>query len=410
MNLTVGVDIKAACGKTISGVGLHIIRLLESIDRIAPAGWQFPLFFECSNKQMARRAHDRFPVSKRMPIVPVPFPKTKYATIRRLLQKHWYARFVNRHGCQVFHGPAHMVSSHYRIPTVVTIHDMAFFYHDLYPPTFANALKQAVLNSLSSAAVVIALSEATKNDVADISDRKKDVHVVYGAGNFSSPPTNVSATDEHRVLQELGIQDKYILYVGDFGPRKNLPFLIESFARFRNSSVLTHPVSPDSASDNPVDPRTVQLVMAGNSVEAKPALQKIAGQHGIENTALIFPGRVSDQTLSTLYRHAAVFALSSKAEGFGMIILEAMSSGVPVVACDITTIREVAGDAAVLVPLGDTEAFAHSLRKVLTQPDWRASLITRGHQRVKKFSWENNARETLELYKLASQTAGRANS
>jgi len=415
VSLTVGVNVSAACGAALSGVGYHIICLLRSIDRLAPSDWKFPLFFECSNRTAVVRARQRLPVSDRMPLVPVPFPSIPLATVHRLLNKFWYPFFIRRQKCDVFHGPAHLVNQFLGIPTIVTIHDLAFFFHQLYQPEFTAALQESVLSSMQSAHVVIALSEATKRDVAQVARREKDVYVVYGAGNYANDGAQSQKPQDAEILQRMGIQGRYVFYVGDFGPRKNLPFLIHSFGHLLTRKGVDrkkfwNAVEGESERNgfHDIEPFPLQLVLAGNSSpDVKKALWDQAETLGMDRNAVILPGRVDDDELAVLYRNASVFALTSKAEGFGMIILEAMSYGVPVVAAYSSVILEVAGDAAELVPKDNALAFACSLYTVLTSSSKRECMIQRGYERVRQFSWDRTALETLALYQLARDGTGR---
>ena len=145
--------------------------------------------------------------------------------------------------------------------------------------------------------------------------------------------------------------------------------------------------------------------------DAAPALV-LAGYAGWRNENLISPadraelgpalrelGRVPDSELRALYASATVFAFPSLHEGFGLPVLEAMVAGVPVVASDIPAIREVAGDAAVLVPPGDADAWAEALSRVLESPTLQAELAGAGRRRAAVFSWARTAEATLGVYR-----------
>ena len=106
-----------------------------------------------------------------------------------------------------------------------------------------------------------------------------------------------------------------------------------------------------------------------------------------------------DPELRALYASATVFAFPSLHEGFGLPVLEAMVAGVPVVASDIPAIREVAGDAAVLVPPGDADAWPEAVSRVLESPSLQAELAGTGRRRAALFSWARMAEATLGVYK-----------
>ena len=116
-------------------------------------------------------------------------------------------------------------------------------------------------------------------------------------------------------------------------------------------------------------------------------------------TALVRLGRVPESELRTLYAGAAVFAFPSRHEGFGLPVLEAMAAGAPVIASDIPSIREVAGDAAVLVPPDDPVAWADALDGLLADEDHGRALAKAGRLRAGQYPWAATVAATLELYR-----------
>jgi glycosyltransferase involved in cell wall biosynthesis len=112
-----------------------------------------------------------------------------------------------------------------------------------------------------------------------------------------------------------------------------------------------------------------------------------------------FLGFVRDETLAVLYRLASVFAFPSLYEGFGLPVLEAMASGTPVVTSNVSSLPEVAGDAAVLVDPYDVEAIASGLERVLSDPALASELSRRGLRRAREFSWERSVVRTHDIYR-----------
>jgi glycosyltransferase involved in cell wall biosynthesis len=119
---------------------------------------------------------------------------------------------------------------------------------------------------------------------------------------------------------------------------------------------------------------------------------------------VITPGFISDSDLAWLYGHAMAFVFPSRYEGFGLPVLEAMQAGCPVVAYDNSSIPEVAGDAALLVPDGDS--LVPAITKVLKDEALRQTLIQKGKARAKRFSWDRTARETLGVLSEAAKEGG----
>jgi glycosyltransferase involved in cell wall biosynthesis len=114
--------------------------------------------------------------------------------------------------------------------------------------------------------------------------------------------------------------------------------------------------------------------------------------------AVIFTGFVEDEDLPALYRGAQLFVFPSLYEGFGLPILEAMASGIPVITSTTASMPEVAGDAAVLVDPRDPEAIAEAMARVLAEERLRQALIQKGLARARRFTWDTVAHDTLALY------------
>ncbi|MGH2544164.1 MAG: glycosyltransferase family 4 protein, partial [Ardenticatenaceae bacterium] len=128
----------------------------------------------------------------------------------------------------------------------------------------------------------------------------------------------------------------------------------------------------------------------------QPFFDQLA-RSGLEPDVL-FPGYVAEDDLPALYQLATVFAFPSLYEGFGLPPLEAMSCGVPVVANNASSLPEILGDAALLVPPTDTTALAAALRRLLHDPELRRDLRQRGLKQATRFSWQKAARETITVY------------
>jgi glycosyltransferase involved in cell wall biosynthesis len=243
-------------------------------------------------------------------------------------------------------------------------------------------LSTAVASSVRRATAVVALSEYTKTEIAELLGRRSGVHVIYGAGNYPAPADTVPAPGDAGILGGLGVTRPYVLYVGDFNPRKNVPYLVRSFAALRKKAPQLD----------------VQLVLAGQSAEVRDSLIQQATDAGLSQHDVVLPGRVSNADLAVLYRNAGVFALCSLMEGFTLVTLEAMSYGVPVVATRTSSIAEGTGDAAELVPLDSPKVTAAALQLALLPGPRRDEMRKRGLIRAQQFTWERTAHQTLSLY------------
>ncbi|HET9360065.1 MAG TPA: glycosyltransferase family 1 protein, partial [Vicinamibacterales bacterium] len=183
-----------------------------------------------------------------------------------------------------------------------------------------------------------------------------------------------------RVRERYQLDHQFVLYVGNIKPHKNLVRLIEAFSRLRQ------------------DHGDIKLLIIGDEISKLPALRRAVHSHKLRKHVR-FLGYLKDDTLTVLYRLAAVFVFPSLYEGFGLPPLEAMASGTPVVTSNLSSLPEVTGDAAVLVDPYDVDSIEHGIRRVLDDPSLADDLRRKGLQRAREFSWERSVEETLRVYR-----------
>lgn len=171
------------------------------------------------------------------------------------------------------------------------------------------------------------------------------------------------------VLQELGITGPYLLTVANKKPHKNLEMALRTFARL---------AAPNA---------TLQLVMVGERFPHLVRLRELARDLGVSDR-VVDVETLSDAHLASVYAHAEVFLFPSRQEGFGMVALEAMAAGTPVVAVHRAPIPEVVGEAAILVPMDDDAAMAAAVTRLRTDARWRDDRIAAGKARAASFTWQ----------------------
>jgi glycosyltransferase involved in cell wall biosynthesis len=238
-------------------------------------------------------------------------------------------------------------------PVVATVHDLlALERPDLHPERSVRQQEEQ-LRSLERAAMVFANSQATRDSL-----------IAHGVPDDKIVVTHLGVES----VSELDVEPRSsddVLYVGEPNRRKGFDVLVEAVAS--------------------APPGSFHVVHAGLAATAAPGVRSA--------------GQVSEPVLQRLYRTATVLCFPSRAEGFGLPVLEAMAAGLPVVASDIPAVREVAGPAAVLVPPGDAEALREALLELLGDPDRRGALAEAGRRRAAGFSWRTMAEATLAGYR-----------
>jgi glycosyltransferase involved in cell wall biosynthesis len=267
--------------------------------------------------------------------------------------------------------------------SVVTLHDLAFM---LYPQTHTAASRAyyaASGESVRRAERVIAVSQRTASDaVRLLGVDPVRMRVVPEAAAPAFGPR--AEADLQPLSARLGLRlapRQYGLFVGTLEPRKNVPLLLEAFGLVRRHL-------------------DVQLVVVGARGWLDEPIVAARARSGLESAAH-FVGVLGEEDLAVLYSHAGVFVLPSLYEGFGLPVLEAMACGAAVVCSSAGPLPEVAGDAAVLLPPEDAEAWSRAMLTVLTDA-WRAEdLRQRGYARARLFSWERAALATRDVYREA---------
>ncbi len=265
-------------------------------------------------------------------------------------------------GADVVHHPLPAHSRRIGVPQVATVHDVAFLRMDAaYDPLWRRLAERSYRAAARRGAALVCVSEATAGDAIELlgADPARVRVAHHGPGQIA-PGARRSAVPA----------DGPILFVGDTEPRKDLPGLLAAYARYRADATDPAP-----------------LVLAGAAAAA-------AGEPGVSGRA--DPG--ADE-LADLMRGARALVHSSRHEGFGLTLLEAMALGVPVVAVTSAGAREVCGDAALLVEPGD---LAGAIARVADDAGLRADLARRGSERAGRFSWESSALAHVEAYTLAA--------
>jgi glycosyltransferase involved in cell wall biosynthesis len=294
------------------------------------------------------------------------------------------------HPPDVLFVPSHVVPFVHPRRCVVTIHDLGYLYYAQAHTRFQRwHLGWTTKFNARTAQRIIADSQATSNDLQKsyhVAGNKVVVAYPSGAGELH-PVTDTAVLQQCRQRYRTGSQ--YLLYVGSLQPRKNLPTLVRAFG----AAVRAKAIDP-----------SIRLVLAGKQGWLPEDLGGIASDEGVKDRVEL-PGYVPDTDLSALLSGALAYILPSYYEGFGLPVLEAMACGTPVICSDVSSLPEVAGDAAMLVDPHDIAGLAHAMTRICNDPILRQTLIQLGLQRAKTFSWQTCARTVMDVL----ETVGKIN-
>ena len=277
----------------------------------------------------------------------------------------------------VYHFPNFILPPLSRGKSVVTIHDMSFMRF----PEFAEErnlkyLSARIRDTAARCDAIVTDSQFSADEITELvevdSSRVFPIHLGISPRFSPAPPA-----ESGPMLRELGIDGPYILSVGTIEPRKNIPLLVETFERLSG-----------------FDGRLVIAGMRGWKYE--PILARMKGSSRAAD--ITYLDYVPDSHLVPLYSGAELLVLTSFYEGFGFPPLEAMACGTPVVSAATGSLPEVLGTAAVLVEGFDAETWRGHVNRALTDTEQRERLVAAGREHAARFTWQETARKTVEVY------------
>jgi len=304
------------------------------------------------------------------------------------ISDEWAARLWHRARLpipvEVFTGPVDLFySPDFVLPptrpgtrTLLTVHDLSFLrYPDHFVPKLVRYLERVVPASVARADRVLADSEATRADLIRLLGTPPEkVEVLYSGVDPRFRP-EPEPGERERLRARYGLDRPYVLSVGTLQPRKNFVRLIRAFARLPDTGRV--------------------LVIAGGRGWLYESVLEEAAHHPDRVRVL---GFVEDADLPALYRGADLFVFPSFYEGFGLPVLEAMACGVPVVCSGVSSLPEVAGDAALLVDPEDEDGLRWAMERALEDEGLRREMTARGRARAAQFTWERAARQLLGVF------------
>lgn len=288
-------------------------------------------------------------------------------------------------GAAVAHVPYFGSALFPRLPTVITIHDLIPIVLPLYRGSAkVQAYTKLVSLAAQRASIILADSAASKRDIlAHLGVDARKVQVVYLAADERYRPVTDAATLD-AVREKYKLPEQFVLYLGGFDQRKNVPNLVRAFAK------VARGLGPDYS-----------LVLAGRLPATTSAFfpDVRAVVQEMELTEHVrWTGEVDEADKPALYTLASCFAFPSYYEGFGLPVLEAMACGTPAITSNVSSLPEVAGDAALTVAPGDPQALGDAMSGVLHEPARREAMRARGLRQAARFTWPAAAAQTAQVY------------
>ncbi len=369
--IRVGIDASGlATDKPATGLQRYTSCLLSALaSNMEDSGIALYLYFSGPVQPMYYAAEQ--PLSK---MLPGPALHWRMAPFARGWQRFGMGLAMHLDNLDLFHFPAPRMARYCPMPSVVTIHDLAALSLKGEQTSKERMYLPDALDAGRRATSLIAVSQSAGEEVVKYLNRP-DVTVIPEGVDLThfrpAAPAKVAAISQKYHL------DCYILCVGTLQTRKNHLGLIQAFER------IQHQVSHT-------------LVIAGHEGSGAQAIQDYLREHPDLRVRCI--GYVEDADLPALYTGADVLVWPSFWEGFGLPLIEAMACGTPVLTSNISSLVEVAGNAALLVDPHNLEDMARQLLSLLTDEALQKRLIQAGFERAQSMSWDHAAQETVAVY------------
>ena len=300
---------------------------------------------------------------------------------KALWREHGIVKDLLKDKVQVFHGLSGELPRGIRksgIRSVVTIHDLIFLRHpEFYPWVDAKIYAWKFRRTLREADHIIAISECTKRDVLEFGNVDPErVSVVYQscAPRFTK---DISSVEQEEIRLQYGLPKRFILNVGTIEQRKNIMLAVKALPHL---------------------PNDLSLVIIGRHTSYTNEVLDFVNTHDLSHRVFILHD-VPDEHLPALYAQAEAFVYPSVYEGFGIPIIEAISSGLPVVACTGSCLEEAGGPDNLYVATNDPEALATAVRQVLKGAPEREERIARSQEYIRRFEGHDVASQVLEIYR-----------
>lgn len=385
--MNIGIDYTPALFKNITGIGQYVYQLVHALARIDKENQYvlYPFFYSMFRKEFLKSR--QFPQQENFKLL---VPKGVPPLLLRILCNPFSPDYLREYffGDEEILHCTNYATPHFRRKKkkiVTTIYDITVFTHPkCHKKLNVVFVRHYIKKAIKLADRIIAISNYTKEDlVQHMGVRPERIQVVHLATDAGYKPVEDKPLID-RVRQKYRLPEKYILFVGAIEPRKNIQTLIYAYARLHKRYR-----------------EELGLVIAGAKGWQNKDIYQTVEKLEIDDR-VVFPGYIAKEDMSALYSGATVFVYPSLYEGFGLPVLEAMSCGVPVITSNVSSLPEIAGDAARLVCPTDVDELIAVLEEVLDDEELRKQMRQKSIKRASLFSWDRCAKETLKIYESLS--------
>jgi len=362
--MNIVVNTRLLLKNKLEGIGWFSYETLKRITTQHPEH-QFIFFFD-------RPFSEEFIFSSNIKPVVIA-PPTRHPFLWYLWLEQSVPKNLMKHGARLFFSPDGFLSLSSPVPSVPVIHDINFVHRPQDLPYFTRKFYNTFFPIYAQKAHrIITVSEYSKNDICkSYNIEPSKIDVVYNGSNSLYNP--IDEETKKRTKNTYSKGSDYFIFIGSLHPRKNIARLLEAFEMFKKSTSSS-----------------LKLLIVGEAMFKTKDIQKIYSEMSFKDD-VIFTGRLSPEDLRTVLGSALALTFVPYFEGFGIPILEAMYANVPVIASNVTSMPEVAGNAAIYADPFSVDSIKDAMLKMANDITLRADLIEKAKEQRQKFSWDKTA-------------------
>lgn len=373
--MRIGFDGKRAV-QNFTGLGNYSRYLIETLYRYFPDN-DYLLY---APKEQSSDQFEAF--VRKCPNIKCIYPDKLFYKLGSLWRSKMIIGQLCADGLDIFHGlsnelPMNIDKIH-PAKSVVTIHDLIFrIYPQYYPVIDRHIYSYKFRKACEESDAIVAVSSCTKRDIVRLYNIPPEkIHVIYQGCNdaFSS---ETSQESKERVRRIYGLPERYVLNVGSIENRKNILLVIKAMETL---------------------PKDIHLVIVGKRTRYADLIEDYVKDHGMERQIHIC-SNVSFDDLPSVFQQAEIFVYPSIYEGFGIPVIEALHSGIPVIAATGSCLEEAGGESSIYVSPYDVQDMADNIIRLWNDPDLRKNMAERGKEYVTRFSASRQAAQLMDLYR-----------
>ena len=380
--MRIGIDVSRYFDRS-GGVGIYAANLLKYLLKIDKNNEYnaYSFFYNClPSNWKHKKIIDEFRKYGKVNFSQINLPTS-------ILKRKWNNASIEKKekllgGVDIIHSTAYVIPELFNARLVVTIHDLSFL---IFPEYHTKENYELVLSNLiylnSRPDMVICDSWQTKKDVIKYFHVPEEKLSVIYLGVNDSFREEIDSDFRKKILEKYGLTGKYLLCVASIEPRKNFLRIINAFSEFIKQEEY----------------KKYSLVCVGGKGWKNIEIYSLVKQKNLEGK-IKFLRSIEEYELAPIYNQAEIFLYPSLYEGFGLPVLEAMACAVPVITSNVSSLPEVASGAAILVNPYSEKQIYKAILHLVENKNKREQLIDMGLKNIKKFSWENTAKQTLNIY------------